>query len=81
MEITEKIIEIIHANLTNISPDFRDVDADLSQLGMDSIVFIKIIVALEGAFEIEFPDEYLLISVTNSIGKMAQIVTNEIENS
>lgn len=81
MEITEKIIEIIRSNITSMSPEFNDIDADLSQMGMDSIVFIIIIVALEEAFEIEFPDESLLISITNSIRKMAEIVFKEIEKT
>jgi len=81
VQITEKIIEIVCSNIATMSPEFVDVDADLSQMGMDSIVFIKIVLTLEGVFEIEFPDEYLIVSVTNSINKMVQIVLNEIKKS
>ena len=47
---------------------------DLSELGMDSITFIKIIVALEEEFECEVPDSKLLISEMNTVNKIVQVL-------
>lgn len=46
--------------LENTETTFEQTEDDLSALGMDSIVFIRVVVALEEAFDIEIPDEYLL---------------------
>jgi acyl carrier protein len=51
-EITvEKVVEILNANIENAEVTEDKLDEDLSKLGMDSITFIKIIVALEEEFE------------------------------
>ncbi|MCI8632991.1 MAG: acyl carrier protein [Lachnospiraceae bacterium] len=44
--------------------------ADLRELGMDSIAFIKIVVALEEESGKEVDDEYLLLDAMNTIEKM-----------
>ena len=63
-EITvERVIEILNANIENAEVSEDKLDEDLSELGMDSITFIKTIVALEEEFECEIPDSKLLIGV------------------
>ncbi|HCL01602.1 MAG TPA: hypothetical protein DHW61_04170 [Lachnoclostridium phytofermentans] len=78
----ESIFEIVNINIENATIGIEQGDDDLSQLGMDSISFIKIVVALEEAFEIEIPDEKLLITEMGTINKMFEVVlvaTNSIE--
>ena len=41
------------------------IETDFSEHEIDSITFIRIIVALESEFELEIPDEYLLMSKMN----------------
>ena len=41
---------------------------------MDSITFIRIVVELEETFNIEIPDEFLLIPEMNTVEKMMNIV-------
>lgn len=48
--IREKIIEIVNANIENGAVTAEQYDNDLSELGMDSICFIQIIVTLEGDY-------------------------------
>ena len=74
-EITvEKIIEILNANIENAEISQDTLDEDLSELGMDSITFIKIIVALEEEFECEVPDSKLLLGEMNTANKIFQIL-------
>ncbi len=52
---------------------------DLVALGMNSIQFISVVVALEETFEIEYPDEYLLITQSNTLNKLVGIVSDALE--
>jgi acyl carrier protein len=49
-------------------------DADLYQAGMTSHASVNVMLALEGAFEIEFPDELLKRSVFASIASIRDAV-------
>ena len=71
---TTKVIEILNANINNAEVREDKLDEDLSELGMDSITFIKIIVALEEEFECEIPDSKLLISEMNTANKIVQVL-------
>lgn len=53
----------------------EDVDANLNDLGMDSVMFIQIIVALEEAFECEIPDEKLMIPEMNTVNKIFNVLS------
>jgi len=67
--------------LNNFDSDMSEyLDTDLSVSGLDSIMFISIVVALEEAFEIEVPDEKLLITEMNTINKMLDVVSAAIES-
>ena len=52
----------------------EQTEEDLSSLGLDSITFIRVIVALEEAFDIEIPDEKLLITEMNTGSKMVSVI-------
>lgn len=77
-EVKDKILDIINENIdnTDIIPD--QMDEDLSVLGMDSITFIRIVVKLEEVFDIEVPDEYLLITEMNTVTKMVKVITDTL---
>lgn len=60
MSNKDKIIEIISATLEDESvKEMLENNNDLSQLQINSISFIKIVVELENEFDIEFSDEAL----------------------
>ena len=74
-EITvEKVVEILNANIENAEVTEDKLDEDLSELGMDSITFIKIIVSVEEEFECEIPDSKLLIGEMNTTNKIFQVL-------
>jgi acyl carrier protein len=66
--MTEEIREIVrqHARLP-VDVDTLADDADLFQAGMTSHASVNLMLALEDAFDIEFPDSMLKRSVFESI--------------
>lgn len=77
----KKIREIIASNLkTNIDIDDYDANSDLRNIGMDSILFVSIVVAIENEFGIEFPDDKIFISEASTISLLNQIIEETIKN-
>jgi len=74
--MTEEIRSIIdhHARLS-VAADELDADASLYQAGMTSHASVKVMLALEDHFEIEFPDRMLNPSVFESIASIQAAVT------
>jgi len=70
--IEETIINIIKSIL-DTSDDIKK-DGVIRDLGINSIVFIQILVNIETQFNIEFPDEMLSIDAMNTIDDMVGIV-------
>ena len=79
-DILDKVLKVLNANLENTEITFEQTEDDLSALGMDSITFIRIIVALEEAFDIEIPDEKLLLTEMNTISKMTEVISAVLDN-
>lgn len=62
----EKVLEILNIIIVDREISFEHLNENLSQLGVNSIGFIQLIVALEEKFECEIPDSKLLISEMNT---------------
>ena len=71
----DQIREILHehARLTQDARALAD-DADLYQVGMTSHASVNVMLALEGHFDIEFPDRMLRRGVFASISAMSEAV-------
>ncbi len=69
LQIKRIVQDILGVQLGN-----DQLEADLTELGMQSILFIQIVVALEEEFECEIPDSKLLMSDMNTLGKMVDAV-------
>ncbi len=78
--MVEKIRKILadHGRL-NKDPYTLDEGADLYQAGMTSHASVNVMLALEGEFEIEFPDHMLKRSVFESIGAMRDTISQLTE--
>lgn len=79
ISVEERIIQIINASLKEKNEKFTllsldQSDQELSQHGMDSITFIRIIVKLEELFTIQIPDEKLLITEMGTVGKIIKVI-------
>lgn len=70
----EEILDIINDAIEGDAIDPEQLDDDLSELGMDSIKFIQIIVEIEEVFECEIPDSKLLITELNTIQKIFDVL-------
>lgn len=75
----EKILEILNTNITDADIKPEHAEEDLARLGMDSITFIRVVVALEEEFECEVPDSKLLMTEMNTVNKMFEVF-KAIEN-
>jgi len=69
--VTDEIRRVLkeHARL-RVDVDELAEDADLFQAGMTSHASINVMLALEDAFDVEFPDRLLSRSVFTSIGSI-----------
>ena len=63
-----------HGRLTKDADALPD-DADLYQAGMTSHASVNVMLALEGAFDVEFPDHMLKRSVFESVAAIRGAIT------
>ena len=70
----DKLIEVLSSVISDIYFDEISYDEDLSVMGMDSMEFVTIVVALEEEFDCEIPDEKLLISELNTVNKIYEVI-------
>ena len=69
-----KVIDVINANIEKISLTSEQLDVNLTELGMDSYAFIRVIVGLEEAFDCEIPDSKLIISEMDTVEKIIAVL-------
>ena len=62
LEIEERVLKIIANNISISSYSEIDTSANLANIGVDSISFIRIVVSIEREFDFEFDDEMLVIT-------------------
>jgi acyl carrier protein len=74
--LTNRIRAVLgeHGRLSRPADSLED-DADLYQAGMTSHASVNVMLALESAFDIEFPDHMLRRSVFGSIASIRDAVT------
>ena len=67
----------------HMAVDPREVDdqADLYELGLTSTASVNVMLAIEEAFDIEFPDEVLKKSTFASVSNIEQVVENLLKSS
>jgi acyl carrier protein len=64
-----------------VDPHEVDEQADLYGLGLTSHASVDVMLALEEAFDIEFPDEVLKKSTFESVHNIAQVVEGLVKLS
>lgn len=86
--MSEAVVDVLESRIRAVLREHgrlsRDVDglaigADLYQAGMSSHASVNVMLALEGAFDVEFPDHMLKRSVFSSIGAIQDALT-ELES-
>ncbi|MNO63755.1 Acyl carrier protein [compost metagenome] len=68
-----KTIILKHINLDH-EENSISADTDLKTVGLNSIDFVKLVVEFESAFDIEIPEDKLLFSEMDTIGKICGII-------
>ena len=73
----DKIKELVvaHAGLPGDGSDLTE-DTDLYRAGMKSFASVQLMLALEEAFEIEFPEQMLNRATFRTIGSIEHAVTS-----
>ena len=70
---TENVLNAVNS-LGRIKLSNNQINDDLKDFGMDSLMFIQISVKLEEYFECEIPDSKLLISEMDTVQKMFNVI-------
>ena len=78
-DIQKRAFNVIAANLDS-KIDNVTLETAFAGVGVDSITFITIVVALEGEFDFEFDDEKLLITEFPTIRAMINYVESKVDN-
>lgn len=74
-DISQKVMEIV-APYAKASDNIT-LDSNIAAIGIDSIVFIKIVVLLESEFDFEFDEEKLVISNFSTIRTLTEYVESK----
>ena len=69
----ERVVDVIR-RVGGIKIEQDQLNSNLTKLGMDSIRFIQIVVALEEEFDCEIPDSKLLFSELDTVNKIVGIL-------
>ena len=78
---TNKVIDILNVNIKNAEITSDKLDQSLIELGMESLTFIQIIVAIEEEFECEIPDSKLLITEMDTVEKIINVLQTLYDES
>ncbi|MFY2557188.1 MULTISPECIES: phosphopantetheine-binding protein [Myxococcus] len=74
-EVRTRLIEVIREFLPRVAPDEPvEMARPCNEMGLDSMNAINLMLALEGAFEISFPDALLTAETFHSPASLETIV-------
>lgn len=73
-DICNTITEIVTKYVQLKCDDDSILEQSLTEMGMESLIFVRIMVDIEERFGIEIPDELLLRSGLDSIEGIAEVV-------
>ena len=81
-ESLERVLKILkEKEFISSSVDEISADGELRTLGLNSISFIKLVVALEQEFGIEFDDQYLYMDNIKTFGDLVEYIDSTIQNA
>lgn len=81
MSIENKVREIVIENVGDeLENENFGVEDDFSELGINSVSFLKVVVAIETEFDFEFEDDDLNISNFKNLKSLANYVNTKISD-
>jgi len=72
----EAIINSVNSCSDSYCFSVLDADSAFEAYNIDSIGFVRIVVALEKAFDCEIPDDMLILSKLNTINKIYMVLSS-----
>ena len=69
-----EILDIINSVLKISEITEEDINKELADLGVTSIMYISIVIAIEEKYSIVIPDEYLLTTEIGTVKKIHDVV-------
>lgn len=78
--IQKRAFDVIVSNVREETSASVTLDSDFNSIGINSIAFIRTVVALESEFDFEFDDEKLQISEFPTIKSMTEYVASKIKD-
>ena len=80
-DITEKVISILKTHIEgSLYWESFKLDDDLSNIGLNSVTFIKFVVSAEKEFEIVWENEDLKFDNFSTINKIANYISEKINS-
>jgi len=81
MKYENEIREILYKIITvTIPTDEITYETNLQDIGINSLTFVRLIIEIEGFFNIEFPHDKLIISELGTIKELCKMVDAIILN-
>ncbi len=73
----EVIMGLVRKNIV-LTVDENEIDenTELAEIGMDSISFISLIAEIEDYYEVEFPEEKLIVENSSTIAKLIETLND-----
>ena len=71
----EDVLQIINKTDENLNIKRDQIGENLLDLGLDSIKFIQMVVAIEEALDCEIPDSKLIMSEMDTVEKIMAVLT------
>jgi len=78
-EIEKKVVEIVGNNLSLLDADINHLNKKLSNLELDSMGFIKLVIEIEGEFGIEFEKDFMAADAFETVGSLVSYVEKQLD--
>lgn len=79
-DVQERTLVIIKKQIEDTAQDVKiGLESELSSIGLNSVIFIKIVVDLENEFDIEFANEDLEYGRFKNIQDICDYISNKLE--
>ena len=73
-DITAQFEEVLRRHLRSAKPNPINYDVELVQLGLDSMTAVAVLLDMEKAFNIRFPDDMLVEGTFRTAGRLKEAV-------
>lgn len=72
--VETRVIRILNKVIEGADITEKQSKKDLMKLGMDSYIFVNLIVCIEEEFKVEIPDGDLLMTKMNTVRKIVRVL-------